>query len=144
MWVRRMQQTASCQTPQRCQVGGHEGVGRAKAADSGQKASALPSCARAAVIGSAGATHSSRQPACIVLLNRAEELNRAYANHEIIGDYLTACLAWLEAGGKLPLDRLAQQFAAVALPSERLRDLAPQRLHMLPMRVRKAAAGQRR
>lgn len=39
----------------------------------------------------------------------AEELNRAYANHEIVGDYLTACLAWFEAGGTLPLAGLVQQ-----------------------------------
>lgn len=39
----------------------------------------------------------------------AEELNRAYANHEIVGDYLTACLAWFEAGGSLPLAGLVQQ-----------------------------------
>ena len=70
----------------------------------------------------------------------AEELNRAYANHEIVGDYLTACLAWLEARGTLPLPGLAAQFAGVALPSERLRDLRPQRLRMLPMKARRAAA----
>lgn len=39
----------------------------------------------------------------------AEELNRAYANHEIVGDHLTACLAWFEAGGTLPLAGLVQQ-----------------------------------
>lgn len=67
----------------------------------------------------------------------AEELNRAYAMHEIVGDHLTACLAWLEARGTLPLAGLAQQFAAARLPGPRLRDLSPRRLGMLPMRRRR-------
>ncbi|EFN56835.1 hypothetical protein CHLNCDRAFT_51615 [Chlorella variabilis] len=66
-----------------------------------------------------------------------EELNRAYAMHEIVGDHLTACLAWLEARGTLPLAGLAQQFAAARLPGPRLRDLSPRRLGMLPMRRRR-------
>lgn len=106
----------------------------------------------------------------------------AFANHEIVGDYTTACLAWcaqhstaraactaraarehraeqlnehappsllcnpllhcrLEAGGTLPLAGLIQQFRGIALPSERLRDLSPQRLRMLPMKGRRAAPG---
>ncbi|KAI7838591.1 hypothetical protein COHA_007662 [Chlorella ohadii] len=73
----------------------------------------------------------------------SEELNRAYANHEIVGDYLTACLAWFEAGGSLPLAGLVQQFGSIALPGERLRDLTPQRLRMLPMKARKLVAGAR-
>lgn len=52
-------------------------------------------------------------PAC-ASSNVAEELNRAYANHEIVGDYLTACLAWFEAGGSLPLSGLVQQVLACA------------------------------
>jgi hypothetical protein len=73
----------------------------------------------------------------------SEELNRAYANHEIVGDYLTACLAWFEARGSLPLSGLVQQFGSIALPGERLRDLTPQRLRMLPMKARKLATGLR-
>ena len=37
----------------------------------------------------------------------------------------------------------ALQFGSIALPGERLRDLTPQRLRMLPMRARKLAAGAR-
>lgn len=49
------------------------------------------------------------RPPIVSLPLPAEELNRAYANHEIVGDYLTACLAWFEAGGSLPLAGLVQQ-----------------------------------
>lgn len=31
-------------------------------------------------------------------------MNLAWASHEIISDYLTPCLAWLEAGGQKPID----------------------------------------
>ena len=76
-------------------------------------------------------------------MHAAEELNRAFANHEIVGDYLTACLAWLEARGTIPLAGLAEQFSSMGLPGQRLRDLQPTRLGMLPMQARKVAAGQR-
>ncbi|KAL4441477.1 hypothetical protein ABPG77_001981 [Micractinium sp. CCAP 211/92] len=33
-----------------------------------------------------------------------EQMNLAWASHEIISDYLTPCLAWLEAGGQKPID----------------------------------------
>ncbi|KAL4444232.1 hypothetical protein ABPG75_011969 [Micractinium tetrahymenae] len=69
----------------------------------------------------------------------SEELNLAYGSHEIVGDFVTACLAFLEARGTLPLAGLAEQFAALSLPGPRLRDLSPVRLHMLPMRPRSAA-----
>ncbi|PSC75811.1 hypothetical protein C2E20_1340 [Micractinium conductrix] len=69
----------------------------------------------------------------------SELLNRAYASHEIVSDHFTACLAWLEARGSVPLAGLSAQFAAVQLPGPRLRDLCPHRLHMLPMRRRQAA-----
>ncbi|KAL4444236.1 hypothetical protein ABPG75_011973 [Micractinium tetrahymenae] len=35
-----------------------------------------------------------------------EQMNLAWASHEIISDYLTPCLAWLEAGGQKPIDGL--------------------------------------
>lgn len=35
------------------------------------------------------------------------------------------------------------QFSSIALPGERLRDLTPQRLRMLPMKARKLAIGLR-
>ena len=33
----------------------------------------------------------------------AEQMNLAFAQHEIISDHLTACLAWLEAQGTVPI-----------------------------------------
>lgn len=57
-----------------------------------------------------------------------------------MADHVTACLAWLEARGTLPLAGLAEQFADLALPGPRLRDLSPVRLHMLPMRPRAGGA----
>lgn len=33
-------------------------------------------------------------------------MNVAFANHEIIGDHLTASLAWLESGGTTPIGEL--------------------------------------
>lgn len=38
---------------------------------------------------------------------------------------------------------LLMQFSSIALPGERLRDLTPQRLRMLPMKARKLATGLR-
>ena len=57
-------------------------------------------------------THRPPMFACLP----AEELNRAFASHEIVGDHLTACLAWLEARGTAPLAGLSLQFGEVALP----------------------------
>lgn len=95
----------------------------------------FPACSAAQAPCPAG--NADLHPPSATCFTCAEELNRAYANHESVGDHLTACLAWLEARGTLPLPGLAAQFAAVALPSERLRDLQPQRLRMLPMRARR-------
>lgn len=36
----------------------------------------------------------------------SEQMNVAFANHEIIGDHLTASLAWLESGGTTPIGEL--------------------------------------
>ena len=36
-------------------------------------------------------------------------MNLAWAKHEIISDYLTPCLAWLEARGAAPMDRLLRE-----------------------------------
>ena len=33
----------------------------------------------------------------------------AYGQHESVADYLTACLVWLQSGGKLDLNKLASQ-----------------------------------
>lgn len=41
-----------------------------------------------------------------------EQMNLAWASHEIISDYLTPCLAWLEAGGQKPIDGLLRALQA--------------------------------
>lgn len=74
-----------------------------------------------------------------------EELNLAFAGHEIVADNVPG----LDGGarGTLPLAGLAEQFADLSLPGPRLRDVSPVWLHMLPMRPRVAvwapAAAQR-
>jgi hypothetical protein len=36
-------------------------------------------------------------------------MNVAFATHEIIGDHLTASLAWLESGGRADIGELERQ-----------------------------------
>lgn len=42
----------------------------------------------------------------------AEQMNLAWAQHEIISDYLTACLAWLEGQGVTPIEKFVAELKA--------------------------------
>ncbi|EFN58162.1 hypothetical protein CHLNCDRAFT_141972 [Chlorella variabilis] len=56
-----------------------------------------------------------------------EEMNVAFARHEIIADYLVPCLAWLEKEGKADLKELGRQLGV-----KRLRDLTMDRIYPSP------------
>jgi hypothetical protein len=54
-------------------------------------------------------------------------LNVAFAQHEIIADYLVPCLVWLRSKGKQDLKELSKQLGV-----QRLRDLTMTRIYFSP------------
>ncbi|KAI3428005.1 hypothetical protein D9Q98_006391 [Chlorella vulgaris] len=71
-----------------------------------------------------------KPPMLTVLSDRGtiyEELNVAFAQHEIIADYLVPCLVWLRSKGKQDLKELSKQLGV-----QRLRDLTMTRIYFSP------------